>query len=361
MKYLILTNHTYMLWQFRRELLAELLTRGEVLIAAPFTGHEEDFRAMGCRLLETKLDRRSVNPVKDLALFRHYRHILKAERPDVVLTYSIKPNVYGGFACSLAGIPCFVNVQGLGTAFQKQPLAAVATAMYAVGTHRAKLLFFENEANRGEFLRRRIVKKERTCLLSGAGVNLSFHTQQPYPEENGIIRFLYLGRIMKEKGVEELFAAARSLKKKYGDAVVFDFVGFFDDAYETEVNQLAEEGIAVFHGFQTDPRPFYAATHCVVQPSYHEGMNNVLVEGAATGRALITTRIPGCMEAVEDGVNGYLCNRMDTADLEAKMEAFLQLSSSERAAMGAAGRKKMEREFSRQTVVARILEKLPQE
>ncbi|MCI7193059.1 glycosyltransferase, partial [bacterium] len=169
---------------------------------------------------------------------------------------------------------------------------------------------------------------------------------------------LYLGRIMREKGVDELFAAARRLKAEYGRRVTIDLVGFFEEEYTATVEQLAREDIVRFHGFQQDPRPFYAAAHCVVLPSYHEGMSNVLLEAAATGRALITSDVPGCREAVEDGVSGFLCPAMDADALYIKMKAFLGLTPEQRAAMGRAGRALMERDFDKDGVVAATLDRI---
>lgn len=351
MKYLIITNHSYMLWQFRRELIAELQTRGEVVLSMPFVGHEDDFMAMGCRCVKTDVDRRGINPVTDLKLYRVYKKLLKAERPDMVITYSIKPNVYAGFACRQMGIPYCVNVQGLGTAFQKEPIATLVTVMYKTALKGAKTVFFENKVNAAEFVDRGIIPVNKETILNGAGVNLDVYQYQPYPDEEDGIHFLFLGRIMKEKGVDELFAAARNLKKKYGKKVAFDLVGFFEDEYKDIVEQLVDEGVVKFHGFQSDPKPFYKMSHCVVLPSYHEGMSNVLLEAAATGRALITTDIPGCREAVDEGVNGYLCKKRDADSLEDCLNHFVLLEQECRKNMGVAGRTKMEAEFDKMMVV----------
>lgn len=355
MKFLVITNHSYMLWQFRRELIAELQKKGEVVISMPFVGHHDDFEAMGCKCIETEVDRRGINPKTDLKLFQTYRKILKNEKPDMVITYSIKPNTYAGFACRMMGIPYCVNVQGLGTAFQKEPIASIVTLMYKVALKKTKTVFFENKVNAAEFVQRGIVPASQQTLLNGAGVNLDVYEKQPYPSEENGIHFLFLGRIMKEKGVDELFAAARNLKKKYGEKIVFDLVGFFEDEYKEVVEKLEEDGIVVFHGFQSEPRPYYSMSHCVVLPSYHEGMSNVLLEAAATGRALITSDIPGCREALDEGVNGYLCEKMDAESLEECMERFILLSSSQREKMGQDGRKKMECEFDKKKVVEKTV------
>ncbi len=352
MKFLVIANHSYMLWQFRKELLLELQKQGEVVISMPFLGHEEDFKALGFRCIDTELNRRGINPLQDLKLYRFYKKLIKEEKPDKVITYSIKPNVYAGFICRRKKIPYYVNVQGLGTAFQSPQMAAIATKMYKAGLKKAEAVFFENQFNADEFVKRGIVPKEKEVVLNGAGVNLDLYKYQPYPSEEKGIHILYLGRIMKEKGVEETFDAMRIVKARYGDKVVFDVVGFFEDEYKETVEKLSEDGIIVFHGFQSDPKPYYAMAHCVVLASYHEGMSNVLLEAASTGRALITTDIPGCRETVEVGLTGYLCKKQDVGTIVVCMEKFLQKSAAEREQMGLDGRAKMEKEFSKEIIVS---------
>lgn len=357
-KILIITNHSYMLWQFRRELIQQLCEKNKVVISMPFVGHEGDFVEMGCKCIETEVDRRGINPFTDTKLYRTYRKILKQEFPDLVITYSIKPNIYAGLACRRLGIPYWVNVQGLGTAFQKEPIASVVTVMYKTALKRARTVFFENKENADEFVRRNIIPERRETILNGAGVNLEYFPMCLYPSEEKGIHFLFLGRIMKEKGVDELFIAAKNLKKKYGNWVVFDLVGFFEDEYKSTVEQLEEEDIIKFHGFQQDPRPYYEKAHCVVLPSYHEGMSNVLLEAAATGRCVITSNIPGCREVVRDGVNGYLCKVKDATSLQDKMERFIQLTEGQRKNMGISGRMYMQEQFDKERVVSQTIVKL---
>lgn len=351
MKTLVITNHSYMLYQFRTELLLRLKSFGEVIISMPFKGHHEDFINMGFRCIDTKIDRRGINPVVDFSLFRFYNKLLKSERPDIVITYSIKPNVYAGFLCRKRNIPYFVNVQGLGTAFQSQPIASIATLLYKMGLKKAKAVFFENQFNADEFVKRHIISKDKEVVLHGAGVNLDTYQYLPYGDELDGVHILYLGRIMREKGIGETFAAMERIKKIYGSKVVFDVVGFFEDEYKDKVNQLVENGIITFHGFQTDPKPYYAMSHCLVLASYHEGMSNVLLEASATGRAIITTNIPGCKEAVDEGVNGFLCKKQDSVSLTACLDRFLKLTPQERKEMGIKGRIKMENEFDKKIIV----------
>lgn len=357
-KILMITNHSYMLYRFRLELIQALMKQHEVVLSMPFVGHEDDFQALGLRCIETDVDRRGINPATDLKLLCTYRKLLKQERPDLVITYSIKPNIYGGLACRMAGIPYCANVQGLGTAFQRKGLAQFVTVLYRLALGKAKTVFFENEANAAEFCRRGILAPEKETVLPGAGINLERFPYVAYPE-NEAVHFLYLSRIMKEKGMDELFAAMRRLRETHGDGVVLDIVGFYDDAYyEAQVEQLVAEGIAVYHGFQSDPLPYYAAADCVVLPSYHEGMSNVLLEAAATGRPVITSDIPGCREAVDEGTTGFLCKVRDTDSLYAQMARMAAVSVSDRRAMGQAAHEKMVQEFDKHRVVEKTVSAL---
>lgn len=356
-KLLVITNHSYMLYQFRRELLAELLKAYDVVISTPFVGHEHELAAMPCRLVNTAVDRRGINPIRDLKLFKTYRALIKQEKPDMVITYSIKPNLYGAFAAQQSKIPYVVNVQGLGTAFQKPGIAQLVTLMYRVALRKAQTVFFENKGNAQLFLDKHIIPSSKITVLNGAGVNLEHYAKMPYPED-GKLHFLYLGRIMKEKGIDELFQAARRLHENYGDRFVLDLVGFYEDEYQATVADLQKDGIAVFHGFQSDPRSFYHTAHCVVLPSYHEGMSNVLLEAAATGRPVITTRIHGCLEAAEEGKTGLLCTVKDTDSLYTQLQQFLLMSYDTKKQMGILAREKMEKDFDKNLVVKETINKI---
>ncbi|MGN1014582.1 MAG: glycosyltransferase family 4 protein [Butyricicoccus sp.] len=355
-KVLILTNHSYMLWRFRKELIAELMKEREVVLGMPFVGHEEDFQKMGLRCIPIEIDRRGINPKRDWKLIKRYQKLLAEEKPDLVITYSIKPNIYAGLLCRRMKIPYCANVQGLGTAFQKKGLAQFVTFLYKMAFQAVQTVFFENEGNAQEFLMRGILPKEKQTVLHGAGINLEQYALEPYPE-NEIVHFLYLGRIMREKGIDELFSAVKRLRND-GERFVLDLVGFFEDSYKEQVEQLERQNIVCFHGFQEDPRPFYAAADCVVLPSYHEGMSNVLLEAAAAGRPLITSDIPGCREAVNDGISGFLVEVKNSDQLYEAMKRILHTERSEREKMGMAGRTKMEQEFRKEAVVAETVQSI---
>lgn len=357
-KILIATNHAYMLYQFRRELINELKKSYIVVCTLPFDEQQNEklIQAMGIRCIHTPIDRRGLNPFVDFKLIKFYKMIFQLEKPDLVITYSIKPNIYAGLVCGRLGIPFCANVQGLGTAFQKKGLAQFVTLLYKLVFRKVRIVFFENEANAKEFQQRHIIPIEKQKILHGAGINLDRFPFSDYPK-NDKVHFLYLGRIMREKGMDELFSAVKVLYMKRKDFVL-DIVGFFEDNYNEQIESLVEDGIVVFHGFQANPLPYYISADCVVLPSYHEGMSNVLLEAAATGRPIITSDIPGCREAVEDNVSGILVKVKDVDSLCRGMEEFLNKSYTEKVLMGRAGRKKMENEFDKSLVVKDTIQAL---
>ena len=365
-KILIITNHSYMLYQFRKELIEQLMNEYDVVLSMPFVGHEDDFAAMGCKCVETDVDRRGVNPVTDFKLLQFYNKIISDEKPDKVITYSIKPNIYAGLVCRHRKIPYYANVQGLGTAFQQKLLAKFVGILYKTAFRKVRAVFFENEGNAQEFISRKLVSEDKIVVLNGAGINLEHYMYTPVSSRHGDeknevsgdrkIHFLYLGRIMKEKGIDELFTAMRRLHEEYGDRVVLDIVGFFEDEYKNEIEKMVEDGIAVFHGFQEETRPYYVMADCVVLPSYHEGMSNVLLEASAIGRPVITSDIPGCREAVEDGKSGYLCEVKNADMLFEKMKLMKDKSIDEIEEMGRCARKRMEKLFNKKKIVDQTLE-----
>ena len=358
-KILILANNDVGLYRFRKDLLATLLAAGhEVYISLPNDGFVPELVQIGCRFIDTPVDRRGMNPAHDGRLFRQYRTMLGEVKPDLVITYTIKPNIYGGMACRMAHIPYAVNITGLGSAIENGGwLKKFVLALYKPALKAAKVVFFENAGNRDTLVATGVVPDGRDAVLNGAGVNLDDYPCQPY-RQDGPVRFVFVGRVMHEKGVDELFCAAKRIKQELGGNVEFHFVGSFEEAYKPVMDELEQAGVVKYHGYQTDMKPFYAMASCVVLPSYHEGMSNVLLEAAASGRPLITSDIPGCREAVEDGVSGLLCPPKDADALYETMQRFAQLPTDLRAEMGRCSRQLMERKFSKTAVVAETIKHL---
>ena len=354
----ILANQSGGLYDFRKDLMIALQEKAEVYAVVPHNDRWDELQALADRVIELPIDRRGMNPARDAKLLGQYRAILKRLRPDLVLTYTIKPNIYGGLACRALHIPYAVNITGLGSAIENGGwLKRFVLTLYKPVLAGAKVVFFENAGNRDTLAAAGVVPRGRDVVLNGAGVNLEDYPCQPYPQE-GTVRFLFVGRVMHEKGVDELFAAAKRMKQTYGDGVEFHIVGSFEEGYKPLVNELEQTGVVKYHGYQSDMKHFYAMAGCVVLPSYHEGMSNVLLEAAASGRPLITSDIPGCREAVEPGVSGYLCPARDADALYAAMRQFLELPPAQRAAMGCCGRERMEWQFGKTAVVAETIKHL---
>ena len=357
-KVVVIGNCSSGMYNFRHELIAELVKRDcDVTALTPFDTKVENLVSLGIEVIETPMNRRGINPIEDLKLLCLYRKLLKKLQPDLVITYTIKPNVYGGFAARLHRIPYAVNITGLGTAFQRDGLLRKAvTLMYKVSCKNAKVVFFENSENRRIFIDEKIVKEEQTCLLNGAGVNLSRYQVADYPD--GVeTRFLFMGRVMKEKGIDELFTAMKRLVSE-GIPCCLDILGGYEEDYQNQIEQYTSAGWLHYHGYQTDVRPFIARSHCFVLPSWHEGMANTNLESAASGRPVITSNIHGCLEAVEDGVTGFLCEKQSPDDLYRVMKQFAEMPYEQRKTMGLSGRKRMEALFDKNQVVEKTVTQL---
>lgn len=357
MRIMILANSDVGLYQFRKELIQELLKNNEVIISLPYGEFVDSYKEMGCKFIDTPVDRRGINPIKDIRLFRTYKKLIKQEKPDLVITYTIKPNVYGGVACRMLHIPYVINITGLGTAFENGGLLKkLVIIMNKVACRKAKIVFFENEENRQVFIRKKIVKEKQTHRLNGAGVNLEKYQVTEYPHGEKI-KFLFMGRVMAEKGIDELFAVMQRLVSE-GVNCELDVLGGYEENYRDKIDKYEAEGWLHYYGYQKDVRPFIEKCHCFVLPSWHEGMANTNLESAASGRPVITCNIAGCMEAVVDGETGYLAERKNVDDLYRVMKKFSELSYKERKSMGLSGRKHMEEVFDKKKVVKETIDYL---
>lgn len=360
-KVVLIANDSTYVYNLRREIIEALVNKGiKVVAVCERKQHVEDLKKIGCSLREITVERHGKNPLKDLSLMKTYRKILREEKPDAVLTYNIKPNVYGGMVCGRENIPYLVNVCGLGTPVENPGLMQKLTvALYKRGVKKASCVFFQNAENE-EFFNQRNMAPGHHHLLPGSGVNLDRFKALDYPKGD-TVDFLFISRVMKEKGIDQYLEAAQVIHQKY-PCTVFHVIGGCDDpSYQQRLEALQEQGIIRYEGQQKDVLPFQRISACTIHPTYYpEGMSNVLLESAACGRPIITTDRSGCREIIDDGVNGYICKQKDAQDLIKQIEKFLELSWEERRAMGLAGRAKVEREFDRKIVVNAYLEELEQ-
>lgn len=355
MKIMILANNDAGLYKFRKELLETLLKQHQVVICLPDGEYIGDLVQMGCQFIDCSLlERRGMNPAKEIQLLRFYKDLLKKEQPNLVFTYTIKPNVYGGMVCGKLGIPYAANITGLGTAVENDGLMQKITlTLYKIGLKKAKMVFFQNEENKKFMVERQVVKGAYT-QLPGSGVNLEHYQVLPYPESE-TVDFVFIARVMKEKGIDNYLEAAQKIRENYPETR-FHICGFCEDDYSDRLQKLQEKGIIQYHGMVRDMTEIYQMISCTVHPTYYpEGLSNVLLESSASGRPIITTDRAGCREVIEEGVNGYICKQNDSEDLIRQIEKFMRLSREERKAMGLAGRRKVEKEFNRQIVIDQYL------
>lgn len=361
-KILILANHYNTLRIFRRELIKKLAELGnEVIISIPPAEKQEidKLESYGSKVIITDMERRGMNPIKDISLLNRYKKLLREVNPDKVITYTIKPNIYGSMACKSLKLPHYCNVTGLGSAFMADGglMRKLVSMMYKFSMNKAEKIFFENVGNRDTLVNESIVRAEQTVVMAGAGVNLDEFAFCEYPEDDGMVHFLNVGRIMREKGMDELFYAIRKIKKEYPNTT-FDFIGWYEDDYKETVEKMQSENLIAFHGFQSDVTPFIKKAHCIVHPSYHEGMSNTLLESCSMGRPIITSNIHGCLEAVADGKNGFLCNVKDGEDLYCKIKQFIELPYEKCREMGSYARKFVAENFNKTDVVNKTIKEI---
>lgn len=358
MRVMILANNDVGLYKFRKELIQALVKNNEVYIVLPKGRYIQSLIDLGCKFLDSNLlDRHGTNPVKELKLIFYYKKILKKYKPDMVFTYTIKCNAYGGMACRSLGIPYVANITGLGTAVENGGLMQrVTLALYKSGLKKAQKVFFQNTENRDFMLKHGIIRGAYD-LLPGSGVNIEQYKVTEYPDGE-TINFLFIARVMKEKGIDQYLEMAKYIRKKYPQTR-FHVCGFCEQAYEDTLKEYQDKGIIEYHGLVDDIAGMHKISSCTVHPTYYpEGLSNVLLESCACGRPIITTNRPGCREVVDDGVNGYIVEERNSEDLIKKVELFLSNSVEERKQMGLAGRRKVEREFNRAIVINKYLKEL---
>ena len=356
-KILFLSNHYITLFFFRKELIRRLIERGhQVYLSMPYDERQSFFEDMGAKLIATPMSRRGMNPAEDLKLIANYRRIVKELAPDIVFSYTIKPNIYGSMVTNSLGYKQVCNVTGTGATFLKESaLAKLSRLLYRVSMKKAYKVFFQNSGDRDYFISHKMIGNNYE-MLPGSGVNLEQHRLCPMPDTDEL-RFIYIGRVMAVKGVEQYLDAAKYIREKYPQTR-FYIAGFIEEErFKPIVEEYHEQGIVNYLGFRKDIDDWIEHCHCTVLASLGgEGVPNVLLESAATGRVCISSDINGSREVVDDGLTGFLFAPGDSAGLIEKLERFISMSRDEREAMGRRGREKMEKEFDREIVISKYIQ-----
>lgn len=354
-----MNNSIISLINFRKELIHTLIEKNyEVYFTVPESKENQQVKEllnMGTKYVQNSINGRSINPFFELKTLFQLKKIVQNIEPDIILSFTIKPNIYGSYVAKKCKIPIIINITGLGSGFNNAYTKILVEKMYKYACKNAFCIFFQNEANYNYFIENKIAKKDKSKIVPGSGVNLEKFKPMEKTKEDGIVRFLFIGRIMKEKGIEEYLEAAKYISNKYSN-VEFQIVGPYEEEKYKDVILNLNNSKIKYLGKSDDVRKEIKEVDCIINPTYHEGMSNVLLEGAAMGKPLMASNIPGCKEIVEDGVNGYLFEPKNTQKLIEKIEEFLKLSSSEREKLGRAGRQKVEENFDRNIVIKAYLE-----
>lgn len=358
-KVLFVGNNEIGLYNFRKEVVTSFIEKGfNVIVCCPFENKEQQFQQIGCKTIDVLIDRRGKNPLTDLKLLFTYFKIIKKEKPDYIFSYTIKPNLYVGLVNFFFKKKFFPNITGLGSVFaNKNIVTKLVTFFYKLSFKSATKVFFQNEQNKQLFVDKNIIKKNKSILLPGSGVNIEVNKYSEYPQDDGQIRFVFLGRIMKEKGIYELIEAFKKLSEKYSN-IHLDIYGFCEGDEHNFKATIQDCKNISYKGFIEEPETAIIGCNAIVLPSYHEGLSNVLLEASAIGRSVIASDICGCKETFDDGITGFGFEPKNIESLINALESFINLSYEQKKQMGVNAREKVKKDFDRNIVINRYLEQV---
>lgn len=332
MKIAVLSSHTSSLFWFRMDMIKDFIRNGHTVIALgsePEVDWKDKFKENNIEYKQLYVERNGVNPLKDIKTYRELNKFMKKEKPDKVFAYQAKTAVYSSIAAKLNGInEVYLLIAGLGsifrgTGFKNKIVKTIMKIEYRVACKCSKKVFFQNNDDKNEFIRSGLIKDYKTVIINGSGVNLNKFKPTPLPKEP---TFLFIGRLIKDKGIMEYLDACKEVKKKNPNVRCL-LVGPYDSNPSAlkpeELQPYIDSGIIECFGEQSDVRPYIAQCSTYVLPSYHEGTPKTVLEAMAMGRSIITSNAPGCRETVSDGVNGYLVEVKDIRGLIDKMDYLI--------------------------------------
>lgn len=355
-KIMLISSKDNNFYNFRSEMILRLVElKYEVVLVCPYGKKIDYFTERGCRFIDIDMDRRGTSILKDLKLMNNYRKVLKSEHPDVVLTYTAKPSYYASFVCQFLHIPHIINNAGImdtGKLFMK-----FLDFLYIVCERKASCIMFQNTYER-DYTERLLRNKVHFRDLPGSGVNTEAFPYQPYPENDDVVTFNYVARVMKSKGIDEFLECARVIKAKFPFTRFVIYGDFDEDTYRPIVQKCVDDGVLEYGGIVLDMKPAIAAAHAVIHPSYYEGMTNVVLEHSSSGRPSIGSNVPGVQDGIDDGKTGFIFEVKNANSLINAVEKFLALSHEEKELMGKNAREKMKLEFERSIVTNVYLEEI---
>jgi glycosyltransferase involved in cell wall biosynthesis len=354
-KVAFVANTCWNIYNFRKGLVHHFLLRGdEVIVLAPEDEYAKSIQEWGVKWIDTPLQGTGANPVKDLGYLMKIHSIFKKEKPDVALSYTIKANIYASLVGKLTSVPVICNVSGLGTVFLvKGLIGAIALRLYKIAFKSANHIFFQNEDDKKLFITHVHLPDDRTGVLPGSGIDLT-HFKPTATPKSDTIQFLMISRVIIEKGVREYAEAATCFKDD--NNVRFTLVGKFDENHsrsvsKDELDKWVSEGIIDYLPHSDEVEKLIAGSDAIILPSYREGTPRTLLEGAAMGRPLLASNVPGCREVVKDGFNGFLFEVRNAKSIVDKIKLFLALDFEERTQLATNSRKLVEETFDENIVI----------
>lgn len=328
-----------------------------VYVAAPNKGEVNGLTRIGAKYIPFDYKAHSKNPFVDISLYKKYRKLIKRIRPAIVLTYTVKPNVYAGMVCKQLNIPYIANITGLGDAVENPGiLRNITMFLTRIGLRKAEAVFFQNKSNLDFYVSKKVVSPNQAILIPGSGINLEKNIFEKYPIQDYNLKLIYIGRITKDKGASELFYCVKTIKDKY-PFVTFIIIGKASLEYEEELMSLESQKYLTCVGYieSTKIHNYIKESHALIFPSYHEGMANVLLEAAACGRPVISSLACGCKETFDDNISGIGFEPKNKEAFIKAVEKFIKLPYEQKKCMGEKGRLKIEKEFDRVMVVDRYI------
>lgn len=364
MKTIVISSNTsWYLYNFRKNTILSLIDSGyRVLAVSPLDIYSDKLIALGAEYIPINIDQGGTNPIMDVKTFFQFLFIYRKYRPDVVLNFTPKNNIYGTLAAEMTGAKSVNNIAGLGMVFINEGMTSkISRFLYKISQPKASKIFFQNEEDKALFKKHNLAPERLSDRLPGSGADLSRFKVTPAPDDS-VVRFLLIARMLYDKGVGQYVEAARILKARYGDNVEFRLLGFLDVNNPSAVSRQdmdfwTREGIVKYLGVSDTVEDEIAKIDCIVLPSfYREGVPKSLLEAGAMGKPIVTTDNVGCRETVDHGVNGYLCKPRCAVSLAKKLEFIIKKSHLERLSMGLKSREKIEREFDERIVIEKYLD-----
>ncbi|SFV60126.1 Lipid carrier : UDP-N-acetylgalactosaminyltransferase / Alpha-1,3-N-acetylgalactosamine transferase PglA; Putative glycosyltransferase [hydrothermal vent metagenome] len=357
----IVINTSWNIYNFRLGLIKALQKEGYKVIAiAPKDEYSKKLEELGIKHYDIEMNNKGTNPFEDIKLIFDFYKLYKELSPDVILQYTIKPNIYGSIGAKMAGVPVISNISGLGTVFLNDNISSkIARMLYKFALKFPEKIFFQNKDDRELFISLGLVAKNKTDLLPGSGIDTQKFKPIKVERDDKRVKFLFVARLVKDKGLVEYVEAARQFLGN--DKVEFCILGAFYNANPTairasKIQEWEEKGFVKYLGTSDDVKTVISEADCIVLPSYREGLSRVLLEAASMAKPIITSNVPGCKEVVDDSVNGYLCEVKNANSLAEQMKKMHLLSNKERYEMGRRGREKVIKEFDEKIVIQKYSE-----